>query len=30
MLVVQILREEPPSLRKLDSRVSLDLETITR
>ena len=29
MLVVQILREEPPSPRKLNARVPRDLETIT-
>jgi serine/threonine protein kinase len=29
MLVVQILRDEPPSPRRLDARVARDLETIT-
>ncbi len=29
MLIVQILRDEPPSLRKLNSRIPRDLETIT-
>jgi serine/threonine protein kinase len=29
MLIMQILRDEPPSPRKLDSRVTRDLETIT-
>ena len=29
MLIVQILRDEPPSLRRLNSRIPRDLETIT-
>ena len=29
MLIVQILKEDPPSPRKLNSRIPRDLETIT-